>query len=242
MADLIKTLSGRADEGSAMGASPALGFVEGFVPMSLSLDMEKKKTESERTTDILKEREKRSVILSKSGSDIMNSFLKSINPNTPDLQPGVMDKNELSGVLRTGQMATSAKVAGIGADAKFRAASLMADTQEKLKQYSNTKQAEDDLNRSIDTLTKTFKTLDQTGMNQDQADKLAKQINFLTDVRSKLYGYRDNAFSWEQIQRQLNLDMYSMIEGSYGSGILSNDNAGGSGNTNTPSIEDFFPE
>src|SRR5574343_1867903 len=114
MADLVSdVLTRRIDPGAAATASPAAGFLAGFIPARIALieqqrveSVQKAEKDQEREDAIRKEQEQRKMILSQSGADIINRLMANMQgpDGTPMTQftPGTYDKAEISAAINAG--------------------------------------------------------------------------------------------------------------------------------------------
>lgn len=211
MADLIKTLTSKANPTTAFSGSPGLGFVEGFVPTTIAFETEKRKSESDRTTELLKEKESRSMIMGIKSSQVMTDFLRNVGLGSGgEFEPGRHDIKEVESLISVGKAAGTSQASKRAAEAKQRAAKIISDANLNLKNASNAKQALADLDKSIGEFRKAFSEYSGGWDTEAQATKTGVMLDFLLKKRAELWGYieeKGKKASWDEIRSRLNLDM-----------------------------------
>lgn len=210
MGNIEDTLSRRAGAHTDIQtASPAVGFLSGFMPTYIAgreqarmetnqanetARLEAKKTQ-EDADSLAKEKQKRQVILSKSGADIWNTFMGKIQqpgaaPMAP-FQAGVpYAREELAGVANLARQAASERDAKMKSEAAVKKAGIAAEA--KKNAYAKQGQI---LARRSDLELEKNKVLDKISIMGDdgyrlqpQLTSIIREINHLNEIEASLYG------------------------------------------------------
>lgn len=208
MADLVSdVLTRRIDPSSAATASPAAGFLSGFIPARIAR-MEQQRVESvqkaekdqEREDAIRKEQEQRKMILSQSGADIINRLMANMQgpDGTPMTQftPGTYDKAEISAAINAGHQASTERMnANTNATRQSVAAQKSQTTKtNQMAQYRITQQIqqlEDKKSKIMERI-----MLGELKDNQGRVllTSIVNQINHMRSLEHKYYpGTADEA-------------------------------------------------